>query len=127
MSRARPRPRPRLQPWVTPSRTALVGLAACLFGGPAWAQYATDYTYVKMSLTVPWTLYFVFLAGVLIPFVVMIAKAGHGLTLNRFLRYVLPVLVLIVLAVVAVFVYNAFEVMHLMETVKRAGPTILSR
>lgn len=106
---------------------AMAGLAACGFGGPAWAQYATDYTYVKMSLTVPWTLYFVFLAGVLIPFVVMIAKAGHGLTLNRFLRYVLPVLVLIVLAVVAVFVYNAFEVMHLMETVKRAGPTILSR
>lgn len=33
------------------------------------------YTYVKMSLLVPWTLYFVFLAAVLIPFVVMIALA----------------------------------------------------
>ncbi len=33
------------------------------------------YTYVKMSLTVPWTLYFVFLACVLIPFVLMILLA----------------------------------------------------
>lgn len=47
--------------------------------------------------------------------------------MNRFLRYVLPVLVIIVLAVIAVFVYNAFEVTHLMETEKRAGPTLLSR
>jgi hypothetical protein len=122
MSR-RPPSRPLSRPW----SVAPAAWLACVFAGPAAAQYATDYTYVKMSLTVPWTLYFVFLAGVLIPFVVMILKAGHGLTLNRFLRYVLPVLVLIVLAVVAVFVYNAFEVMHLMETEKRAGPTILSR
>lgn len=47
--------------------------------------------------------------------------------MNRFLRYVLPVLVVVVLAVVAVFVLNAFEVTHLMETEKRAGPTILNR
>ena len=33
------------------------------------------YTYVKMSLAVPWALYFVFLACVLIPFVVMIVLA----------------------------------------------------
>jgi len=33
------------------------------------------YIYVKMPLTVPWTLYFVFLGAVLIPFVVMIALA----------------------------------------------------
>ena len=46
--------------------------------GPAAAQYAADCTYVKMSLTVPWTLYFVFLAGVLIPFVVMIALAWRS-------------------------------------------------
>ena len=47
--------------------------------------------------------------------------------MNRFLRYVLPVLVIVVLAIVAVFVFNAFEVTHLMETQKRAGPTLLSR
>ena len=33
------------------------------------------YIYVKMPLTVPWTLYFVFLGAVLIPFVVMIVIA----------------------------------------------------
>ena len=33
------------------------------------------YIYVKMPLTVPWALYFVFLGAVLIPFVVMIALA----------------------------------------------------
>ena len=33
------------------------------------------YVYVKMPLTVPWALYFVFLGAVLIPFVVMIALA----------------------------------------------------
>ena len=47
--------------------------------------------------------------------------------MNRFLRYVLPVLVVAVLTVVAVFVFNAFEVTHLMETEKRASPTILNR
>ena len=36
------------------------------------------YIYVKMPLTVPWTLYFVFLGAVLIPFVVMIALAWRG-------------------------------------------------
>lgn len=51
-------------------------LAVCLVstGLPAWAQ-ENPYTYVKMSLTVPWTLYFVFLACVLIPFVLMILLA----------------------------------------------------
>ena len=33
------------------------------------------YVYVKMPLTVPWALYFVFLGAVLIPFVLMIALA----------------------------------------------------
>ena len=33
------------------------------------------YIYVKMPLTVPWTLYFVFLGAVLIPFVLMIVLA----------------------------------------------------
>ena len=36
---------------------------------------SNPYTYVKMSLLVPWTLYFVFLAAVLIPFVVMVVLA----------------------------------------------------
>jgi predicted anti-sigma-YlaC factor YlaD len=55
--------------------------AACLaavVASPAWAYTAPGYTYVRMSLTVPWTLYFVFLACVLIPFVVMIALAWRG-------------------------------------------------
>ena len=47
--------------------------------------------------------------------------------MRRFLRWVLPVLVVAVLAVVALFVINAFEVMHLMETEKRTGPTLLNR
>ena len=45
---------------------------------PAWATYLPAYTFVKMSLTVPWTLYFVFLACVLIPFVVMIVLAWRN-------------------------------------------------
>src|SRR5262245_31482692 len=49
--------------------------AASAAAGPAWAQDASHYTYVKMSLAVPWALYFVFLACVLIPFVVMIVLA----------------------------------------------------
>ena len=36
------------------------------------------YTYVKMSLLVPWTLYFVFLVCVLIPFVLMIVLAWRN-------------------------------------------------
>ncbi len=43
-------------------------------GLPAWAQ-ENPYTYVKMSLFVPWTLYFIFLACVLIPFVLLILLA----------------------------------------------------
>ncbi len=46
--------------------------------------------------------------------------------MNRFLRYILPILVVVVLAIVAVFVFNSFEVTHLMETEKRAGPTLLN-
>ena len=40
----------------------------------AWSQ-ENPYIYVKMPLTVPWTLYFVFLGAVLIPFVLMIVLA----------------------------------------------------
>jgi magnesium-transporting ATPase (P-type) len=84
----------------------------------------SPYTYVEMSLTVPWTLYFVFLACVTIPFVVMIIGRG---AISRFVRYVLPLILAVVFAVVALFVFNAFEATHLMKTEKRAGPTTLSR
>jgi hypothetical protein len=47
--------------------------------------------------------------------------------MKRFLRYVLPLILVVVFAVVALFVLNAFEVTHLMETEKRAGPTLLNR
>lgn len=57
-------------------RVALAAASAA--AGPAWAQYGSGYTYVKMSLAVPWALYFVFLACVLIPFVVMIVLAWRG-------------------------------------------------
>ena len=46
---------------------------------PGWCQ-DNPYVYVKMSLAVPWTLYFVFLGAVLIPFLVMIALAWRGRT-----------------------------------------------
>jgi hypothetical protein len=85
------------------------------------------YTYVELSLAVPWALYFVFLACVTIPFVVMILHARRALAMRRFLRVVLPVILALVFAVVAVFVFNAFEVTHLMQTEKRAAPTLLTR
>ena len=47
--------------------------------------------------------------------------------MKRFLRYVLPLILVVVFAVVALFVMNAFEVTHLMETEKRAGPSLLNR
>ena len=45
-----------------------------LFGAAVQCQ-ENPYVYVKMPLTVPWALYFVFLGAVLIPFVVMIVLA----------------------------------------------------
>ena len=45
-----------------------------LFCAAAQCQ-ENPYVYVKMPLTVPWALYFVFLGAVLIPFVLMIALA----------------------------------------------------
>jgi hypothetical protein len=47
--------------------------------------------------------------------------------MRRFLRYILPLILVAVFAVVALFVLNAFEVTHLMETEKRAGPSLLNR
>ena len=55
---------------------------AAVFASPIWAQ-ASGYTYVRMSLTVPWTLYFVFLGCVLIPFVVMIVLAWRSAPKNN--------------------------------------------
>ena len=54
-------------------RVMVLGLAAA----PAFVAAAETqpYTYVKFSLGVPWALYFVFLALVLIPFAVMILLA----------------------------------------------------
>ena len=48
-----------------------------LFGAAAQCQ-ENPYVYVKMPLTVPWALYFVFLGAVLIPFVVMIILAWRN-------------------------------------------------
>ncbi len=53
---------------------ALVALSTLLAIPSAWGQ-ENPYIYVKMSLLVPWTLYFVFLAAVLIPFALMIVLA----------------------------------------------------
>ena len=49
-------------------------LPLVLFSASGWCQ-DNPYVYVKMPLTVPWALYFVFLGAVLIPFVVMIFLA----------------------------------------------------
>ncbi len=78
----------------------------------------------------PWALYFVFLALVLVPFALLILlawPAGAAAGMNRFLRFVLPVLLVAVFAVIALFVLNAFESTELMRTEKRAGPTLLNR
>ena len=58
----------------TAMRTFWLTLAAVPFT-PVGLCQDNPYVYVKMPLTVPWTLYFVFLGAVLIPYVVMIALA----------------------------------------------------
>ena len=55
-------------------RHVLLALLWCAM--PAAAQ--EPYTYVKMPLDIPWALYFMFLAFVLIPFVVIIVVAWRG-------------------------------------------------
>ena len=47
--------------------------------------------------------------------------------MDRFLRFGLPLLLLVILVVIALFVLNAFEATELMETERRAGPTLLNR
>jgi hypothetical protein len=57
-----------------PARVRLAaGCLAMVAAGPAAAQ--NPYSYVKFSLEVPWTLYFVFLALISIPFALMIVLA----------------------------------------------------
>ena len=50
-------------------------LAILMFSCAAAHCQENPYIYVRMPLTVPWALYFVFLGAVLIPFVVMIVLA----------------------------------------------------
>jgi hypothetical protein len=47
--------------------------------------------------------------------------------MRNFLRFGLPLILVAVFAVVYLFVLNAFEATYLMETEKRAGPTLLNR
>ena len=56
------------------SRARWLAMFPLLFCAVGQCQ-ENPYVYVKMPLTVPWALYFVFLGAVLIPFVVMIALA----------------------------------------------------
>ncbi len=47
--------------------------------------------------------------------------------MNRFLRFGLPLILLVVFGIIAAFVINSFEATELMETQRRAGPTLLNR
>ena len=47
--------------------------------------------------------------------------------MNRFLRFGLPLILLVIFIIIALFVVNAFEATELMETEKRASPTLLNR
>lgn len=47
--------------------------------------------------------------------------------MNKFLQWGLPFILLLVFGVIAVFVLNAFQATELMQTQKRAGPTLLNR
>lgn len=63
----------RLPAWLA------AGCLALMTAGPASAE--NPYSYAKFSLEVPWTLYFVFLTLVSVPFAVMILLAwqrGRG-------------------------------------------------
>ena len=55
-------------------RSSWLVLPLVLFSTAGLCQ-DNPYIYVRMPLTVPWFLYFVFLGAVLIPFVLMIALA----------------------------------------------------
>ena len=55
------------------------------------------------------------------------ATAEHRAAMDRFLRIGLPLVLAAVFVVIALFVLNAFEATDLMETERRAGPTLLNR
>lgn len=64
----------------------------CLIGGalfignvPAWGQIS-PYVYVQMSMAVPWFLYFVFLASILLPFFILIIVAWRRYTSSNKVR-----------------------------------------
>ncbi len=129
-----------------------------LFGGSctlllsSLASAAGDYTYVKSSLGFPWFMFFVFLALVAIPFVLIIfltrkkqgLKQEHGKTdgdqapagstehlvgdagIHRFNRIALPLILIAVAVVTWLMVTNAFQANELMERNGRATPTILN-
>jgi len=46
---------------------------------------------------------------------------------DRFLRFGLPLILVAIFIIIAVFVLNAFEATELMETERRAGPTLLNK
>lgn len=47
--------------------------------------------------------------------------------MDNFLRIGLPLILLAVFVIIALFVFNSFEATELMETERRAGPTLLNR
>lgn len=60
---------------------ATTAILALLLTSQAAAQIS-PYVYVKMSLGVPWFLYFVFLACILIPFIILIIVAWRRYLAN---------------------------------------------
>ena len=68
---------PRSRTRTRRARSAWPALCLVLFSSVGLCQ-DNPYIYVRMPLTVPWFLYFVFLGAVLIPFVVMIALAWRN-------------------------------------------------
>ena len=70
-------------------RARWLAMVPLLFGVAGQCQ-ENPYIYVKMPLTVPWTLYFVFLGAVLIPFVVMIVLAWRKQPTDESRRDVRP-------------------------------------
>lgn len=47
--------------------------------------------------------------------------------MDRFLRFGLPLILVAIFVIITVFVLNAFEATDLMETERRAGPTLLNQ
>ena len=129
-----------------------------LFGGccallpSSLAGAAGDYTYVKSSLGFPWFMFFVFLALVAIPFllIIFLTRKKQGLEqehekpggeqatdssterlvgdagIRRFNHIALPLILIAVAVVTWLMVTNAFQANELMERNGRATPTILN-